>query len=198
MIGPLIAIFVVFAIIAYLKVIVKKKILSFVAKGFKTKKRFDRSTKGFFFGNGNAADGAFSYEKVNGLFTNAEKAFLSVLRDIVGDDYLIQGKVRLADLISPDSSLSRTQTKWAFRKISQKHVDFVICDKQDFNILGVVELDDKSHLRPDRIARDKFVDAALAAAGIPILHYPVRAKYSPAEIQTNLCETYWIEARTTG
>ena len=59
--------------------------------------------------------------------------------------------------------------------------------------MGVVELDDRSHLRPDRIARDKFVDAALAEAGIPILHYPVRAEYSPAEIQAKLCETIGLK-----
>ena len=119
------------------------------------------------------------YESASALFTSAELTFLKVLQDLLCGDYSIQGKVRLADIISPDIRLNSVQTKWAFRRISQKHVDFLICDKKGFSIIGVVELDDRSHFRTDRIKRDRFVDAALAGAGIPILHHPVKLQYDP-------------------
>ena len=181
-----VGIIVIFAVITYLKALIQRKVKGYLDKGFKIKKTYTRYTKPFFPGNKGATESNYGYEKANGLFTEAEKVFLSTLSDVIGGRYQIQGKVRLADLISPESVLDSNQSKWAFRKISQKHVDFVICDKSDFTILGVVELDDKSHLRPDRMKRDKFVDAALSGAGLQILHYPVKSSYEPADIREKL------------
>ena len=53
----------------------------------------------------------------------------------------------------------------------------------------MVELDDKSHERPDRAARDVKVDDALAQAGIPIFHFPAKGAYSVREIQAKIFET---------
>lgn len=184
---------VVVAIIMYLKLVFREKILGTLAKGYKRKKTYSRYAKDGSSGHTYATKGEYGYEKASGLFTAAEKVFLSVLAEVVGGRYQIQGKVRLADLISPASMLDSNQSKWAFRRISQKHVDFVICDRSDFSILGVVELDDKSHLRPDRMARDKFVDAALCGAGLPILHYPVKSRYETADIRERLIMTLGLD-----
>ncbi|WP_319526677.1 DUF2726 domain-containing protein [uncultured Desulfosarcina sp.] len=184
---------VVVAIIVYLKWVSQKKTLGSLNQGFKKKKTYVRYEKNFSSGRSSVTNSDYGYEKANGLFTAAEKVFMSVLADVIGGRYQIQGKVRLADLISPESTLDSNQSKWAFRKISQKHVDFVICDKSDFTILGVVELDDKSHLRPDRMARDKFVDAALSGAGLAILHYPVKSSYEPADIREKLVTTLGLD-----
>ena len=54
-----------------------------------------------------------------------------------------------------------------FRKISQKHVDFVICDK-NLRVLFAVELDDSSHNTADARKRDLFKDQAFRAAKIPL------------------------------
>jgi very-short-patch-repair endonuclease len=46
----------------------------------------------------------------------------------------------------------------------------------------VIELDDASHEEESRRDRDTFVDAALTAAGLPILHIPAKSSYVPAEL----------------
>jgi very-short-patch-repair endonuclease len=46
----------------------------------------------------------------------------------------------------------------------------------------VIELDDASHEEEYRRDRDTFVDAALTAAGLPILHIPAQRSYVPAEL----------------
>jgi very-short-patch-repair endonuclease len=68
-------------------------------------------------------------------------------------------------------------------KINQKHVDFVLCDPNSFTPLLVIDLDDSSHMRKDRQGRDAFVDAALDAAGLPILHVSAQHAYAPAEVR---------------
>lgn len=50
-----------------------------------------------------------------------------------------------------------------------KHVDFVIC-AQDMYVLGIIELDDRTHLRQDRMERDAFVDTVLRSAGYQVKH----------------------------
>ncbi|MDP3511705.1 MAG: DUF2726 domain-containing protein [Sulfuritalea sp.] len=60
----------------------------------------------------------------------------------------------------------------AFNRIASKYVDFVVC-LTDFTVVAVVELDDKSHARPDRVRADTTKDNALRLAGHPILRFKV-------------------------
>lgn len=78
--------------------------------------------------------------------------------------YLICPKVRLLDLIEPRAG-SGYMSKLG--KIQSKHVDFVICNSKMY-VLGVIELDDNSHNRGDRIERDAFVDEVLKGVGYKV------------------------------
>jgi very-short-patch-repair endonuclease len=77
-------------------------------------------------------------------------------------------------------------------KIDRKHVDFVLCTSDDLAPVLAVELDDGSHERRDRRARDAFVDRALDIAGLPILRVPAQRGYAPGELRG------LIEAKLTG
>ena len=50
-------------------------------------------------------------------------------------------------------------------------------------VVCAIELDDVSHLRPDRIERDKFVNHAFESAGLPLLRIPVEKAYKAAEVR---------------
>ena len=78
--------------------------------------------------------------------------------------WLICPKVRLYDLIEPKNSKNQTLVN----KIQSKHVDFVLSDR-NMNVIGVLELDDSTHDRPDRQQRDSFVRDALEGAGITMI-----------------------------
>lgn len=130
----------------------------------------------------------YPYEKQKALFTAAELAFYAVLSQTLSKQFLIFGKVRLADVIKPQNNLTNSDRQRAFNKISAKHVDFVICQPKNLMVIGIVELDDSSHLLPERRSRDQFVDAALAAAGIPILHIKVQRQYSTAHLRQQIAE----------
>lgn len=55
-------------------------------------------------------------------------------------------------------------------KIQSKHVDFLLCDRENIKPLLAIELDDSSHLHPSRIERDNFIDKIFENAKLPILH----------------------------
>lgn len=83
-------------------------------------------------------------------------------------EWMICPKVRLFDLIEPKSNYNRSDRQKLINKVWAKHVDFVLVDKS-LNLIGVLELDDSTHDRADRIERDRFVRDALEGAGIVLV-----------------------------
>ena len=111
----------------------------------------------------------------------AEHSFYMVLRNVVGDAAIISTKVSLGDLFyakTSEASKFRTYTN----KIDRKHVDFLLCDAKTVKPILGIELDDKSHQRSDRQARDEFVKHVFAAARLPLLRVPVKPSYSTDEL----------------
>lgn len=114
-----------------------------------------------------SASYASSYIRVP-LLTQREQRQYAFLKQIADEkNVLICPKVRLLDLVSPVHGVRNY--KALLSKVMSKHVDFVICD-QEMYVLGIIELDDSTHFRQDRIQRDEFVDIVLKGAGYKIKH----------------------------
>jgi len=122
------------------------------------------------------------------LLTNTEKKFYFILFEILGNDYLIFSKVRIADLVYLPKGISNSDFHHYQNKVKSKHVDFVICDKENIKPLLVIELDDSSHLRADRIDRDLLVDKVFENAKLPILHHKVVDNYDKENLLRNINE----------
>jgi predicted RNA-binding Zn-ribbon protein involved in translation (DUF1610 family) len=93
--------------------------------------------------------------------------------------------VALGDLFyakSNDTSKHRTYTN----KIDRKHVDFLLCDPKTVRPILGIELDDKSHQRPDRQERDEFVQNVFSAAKLPLVRIPVKRAYTSTELNVLL------------
>jgi len=125
----------------------------------------------------------FPYTAADALLTPAERSFFGVLQQALSSEYHLLAKVRLADVIEVRRGLGGKRRQAAFNRISAKHVDFVACDPQTFRVVGVIELDDSSHRAAKRKQRDEFLDAALAAASIPILHVTAQRSYAVADLR---------------
>ena len=108
------------------------------------------------------------------LLTQTERRFYDVLRSIV-DEQPVFLKVRLADLVAANEQ----HEKWLpnFRRICSKHIDFVVCDPE-LRPLVAIELDDRSHQRPDRQKRDEDVNRILELARLPLLRIFARKNYN--------------------
>jgi very-short-patch-repair endonuclease len=146
------------------------------------------------------------------VLTPAERALLAVLRDaVIGlaeelgrPEPLLLAKVRLADLVEVDAAKvggDRSRRATAQNRINGKHADFVLCHPETTRPLLVIELDDRSHARDDRKARDAFVDAACAAASLPVLHVPApppAARYEPRDLARRIAERLGLATTTSG
>jgi len=125
----------------------------------------------------------YPYQKAGELFSPAERSFLGVLNQAVGDDAKIFGKVRVADVVAPIKGLSRSDWQKAFNKISGKHFDFILCSNDDLSVICAIELDDKSHQKKSRQRRDEFLNRACKAADVPLVQVPAKSSYVIDEIR---------------
>lgn len=117
----------------------------------------------------------------------AEQNFYRVLKAAVAESAIICPKVALGDLFYArisDSSQHRSYTN----KIDRKHVDFLLCDPQTLRPRAGLELDDTSHRRSNRQARDAFVERVFTAANVPLVRVPVRRSYSISEVRALICQ----------
>jgi hypothetical protein len=121
----------------------------------------------------------------------AEVSFYHVLRAATRDRVAICPKVRMTDVLY----VSNRRENYSYvGKISQKHVDFLLCDPKSMRPLLAIELDDSSHKRADRAERDAFVNRAFETAGLPLLHVPARRSYQTGELAALIAP--YFEART--
>jgi hypothetical protein len=115
----------------------------------------------------------------------AEHNFFSVLKTTVADQALISIKTGLGDLFD---AMSKDPSEFRIyrNKIDRKHVDFLLCDPKTVCPLVGIELDDKSHQRSDRQARDQLVEHVFQAAGLPLVRIPAKPAYSVTELNKQL------------
>ena len=121
------------------------------------------------------------YHRRKSLITQSELKFFRVLQSTVGGKFQIFVMVRIADLLQVDKGTNKYRS-W-LNRIVAKHVDFVICDKESLQPLVAIELDDRSHQRPERQKRDELVDRAFQSANMPLLRFPVEAEYDGKKIR---------------
>jgi hypothetical protein len=134
------------------------------------------------------------YTRRRYLLTRAERDFFDVLRAAAPEGWYVFPQVRLANLVL----LKKGTRNWKphFSRVAQKCVDFVLCDAAEVSPRLVVELDDASHDRSDRQARDAFVDAALHSAGLPVLHVRWRPRYDRDEVARQIGAAVGVPAPT--
>ena len=129
----------------------------------------------------------FPYRKKDYLLSVAEKEFYQVLSTIaVKNNYLLFAKVRLEDLLWIPK---HTSNRFGLRnRVKSRHVDFLLCDKNNIKPILVIELDDSSHNMENGIKRDKFVNQVLHDAELPILHQKVQQSYNPQELEDKISQ----------
>jgi len=124
------------------------------------------------------------YVLCDSLLTPGEMAFNRVLDRCLPPGCRVMMKVRLADVITVPRGSDESQSWWA--KIKQKHCDFVLVDTDSLQPILVIELNDKSHDRADRKARDAFLEQAFDVAGLPLLWVKAAAAYDTRQVRLSI------------
>jgi hypothetical protein len=120
----------------------------------------------------------FYTDKSTGLCK--EKELYLALLEAAGNDYAVFPKVRMGDILYNENDAD-------YSRISSKHVDFLICNKPNFEVKCVVELDGPYHGDPTTKLRDQAKSFYLKDANIPILRFPTSwDKFFPTTIRKKI------------
>jgi hypothetical protein len=126
----------------------------------------------------NQADTRLPYRLREPFLTSTELALFRMLKEMMGERYVICPKVALNDMFY---ILRPNENVHFFNKIFRKHVDFLLCDPQTFAPSFGVEIV-KPISRNSAREADKFIDELFIDAGIPLVHIPSSEKYEAADI----------------
>ena len=126
----------------------------------------------------------FPYQPAKPLFSAAERSFLGVLDQAVGQEHRVFGKVRVADVAAVKSGLGNSARQGALNRIAYKHFDFLVCRSGDLSVVCAVELNDKSHTSQRAQARDELLANVCRAINLPLLTVPAKAAYSSQDVRS--------------
>lgn len=128
----------------------------------------------------------YRYTRKQFFLTRAEHEFYDALIAAIGDKYHVFAQVHLPTIL--DNKVKGQDWRAALAHINRKSVDFVLCDKAYISPKLAIELDDKSHERPDRQERDKEVERILADAGLPLLRIENKGHFDPIDLAQRISE----------
>lgn len=135
----------------------------------------------------------YRYTRKQFFLTRAEHECYDALITAVGDKYHVFAQVHLPTIL--DNKVKGQDWRAALAHINRKSVDFVLCDKAYISPKLAIELDDKSHERPDRQERDKEVERILADAGLPLLRVENKGRFDPIELGQRINEFLQIDLK---
>ncbi len=99
----------------------------------------------------------YKFTKTPILTANEQRLFGRLLQEFPYHHFFPQ--VSMGAVVKPLYAARDRRHLAAFRTISQKRIDFVVCD-QALNVLCLLELDDSSHRRHKDHARDRITGGA--------------------------------------
>ena len=132
----------------------------------------------------------YQYTRRQFFLTRAEHEFYDALVIAVGSEYHIFAQVHLPTLL--DNRVVGQDWRASLAHINRKSVDFVLCDKAYISPKLAIELDDKSHERPDRQERDIEVERMLKDAGVPLLRLENHGRFNPNELAQKIKDSLVI------
>jgi len=124
-----------------------------------------------------SVDKKYAYTKKKTLFTKTEQKFHDELKQIVGKNYEVHGKVRLEDIITVKKGTEKKEANALRGRIRPRHIDFTLCKAKNSSIIAVIELDDKTHNTKKAKKADDFKNKALKDAGVHLIRFKVADSY---------------------
>ena len=117
------------------------------------------------------------------ILTDNEKEFYRRLREAL-PNHEVFTQVSFSALVKVRAGPDRREYALARAKISQKYMDFVICDRETLNVVAVVELDDRTH--DNKADADALRDKILIESGYRVIRWHSKRKPTIAQIAAEL------------
>lgn len=111
----------------------------------------------------------YHYRARTSVMTRREERFYRTLTSVLGPGYLVFPQMHLSALL--DWRIKGQNWNAARSSINGKSVDYAVVEAGTLTLLCAIELDDPTHDRPDRVERDRLVEAIFKDAGLPLVRF---------------------------
>ena len=118
------------------------------------------------------------------MLSNTELAFYNALQKGLGDQYLILAKVRVCDVLQPQTGITKSEWQSAYNRVSSILFDFVLYSLKQNEIITAFEITDNSYSCPAAKKRNNLLNAVCESANFPLMRVVARQSYAPQEIKT--------------
>lgn len=115
------------------------------------------------------------------MLMSAERAFFEYLIAALSEDYYIFAKANMLDVIDVSPRTNWLQKRIIRKRLASIRMDYVLCQKHDLSIFGVVELENFSK-NEQRRKREKLVSRVCQLSGIRLFYFDVRQDYRDVDI----------------
>jgi len=111
-----------------------------------------------------------------------ERHFFHDLHKALSEDYLVFTKIRLLELSEFHADTKKLQRRFTYRELSTLCADFVVCNKTDFSIVGIIELERFDKTTKRRKKRETLLSSICKELSIQIFYFDSRQDYQSMDI----------------
>lgn len=126
------------------------------------------------------------YKVKDNILTSTELSFYHTLKLYISDNAVICPKVGLKDIFFISKETDNSTYMKYFSKISQKHVDFLICEPGSMKPICGIELDDSSHTSKKSYERDNFIKKLYTDSKLELIRFSSKSGYSVSDLEVAL------------
>jgi len=131
---------------------------------------------------------SFDIQKKSRLLTVGERKLFACLSDALSESYLIFAKVAMNEVVEPNSGVRLLDLKRIESELKDRHFDFILCDRSDMSIFGVIEIehsksDSNQKSTPIRDKqRERLITQVCKSANLKLFYFDVRQDYKNMDI----------------
>lgn len=123
------------------------------------------------------------YQKRDFLFSPEERLFFAALKQAVGEEYEIFGRIPAREVVVPRLGSGRNPPQDELDDLAGHYFPFVLCDKADLSIACAVQLQEHAFAGKKSAAPVDPLRPVCQAAGLPLVHFEAGPLYDAHEIR---------------
>ena len=112
------------------------------------------------------------------IITNIERIYYNKIKNIIPSNYILQVQIPLCSIVNK-------KRNYTYRNQLFRVLDYGIFDKEG-NVIVIIELNDSTHYRQERIERDYKVQEILKNAEIPLITIWANDRKDEEELKNEL------------
>lgn len=126
------------------------------------------------------------YKRRGHFLRDADRAMFDALRQALGQAYHVFAKVKLSELVEPQSESGNRVHQLHWIKVHRQTIDFLVCRRHDLEPLVAIRVLPKAEYARRGLAAQDVMDTVLRDIGFPKVTLVEKKSYDPEDLKKKL------------